>query len=85
MEQAATSGSDLPKLITEAMTAIEGGFEPLQGVLPEDFGIFETKVLEDLMRLFNSEQIKQATGDVFGRIYGYFLTTSGFPFLELLE
>jgi len=42
-------------------------------VLPKDFGIFETKVLEDLMRLFNSEQIKQATGDVFGRIYEYFL------------
>jgi hypothetical protein len=36
-------------------------------------GIFETKVLEDLMRLFNSEEIKQATGDVFGRIYEYFL------------
>ena len=25
-------------------------------------GIFEIKVLEDLMRLFNSEQIKRATG-----------------------
>ena len=61
MQQAATSGSDLPKLITDAMTAIEAEFEPLQGVLPKDFGIFETKVLEDLMRLFNSEQIKQAT------------------------
>ena len=55
------------------MTAIEAEFEPLQGVLPKDYGIFETKVLEDLMRLFNSEQIKQATGDVFGRIYEYFL------------
>ncbi|MDE2321859.1 MAG: N-6 DNA methylase [candidate division NC10 bacterium] len=73
MQQAAVSGSDLPKLITEAMTAIEAEFEPLQGVLPKDYGIFETKVLEDLMRLFNSEQIKQATGDVFGRIYEYFL------------
>src|SRR6266446_2767234 len=73
MQQAATSGSDLPRLVTEAMTAIEAGFEPLQGVLPKDFGIFETKVLEDVMRLFNSEQIKQATGDVFGRIYEYFL------------
>jgi len=73
MQQAAISGSDLPKLVTEAMTAIEAEFEPLQGVLPKDFGIFETKVLEDLMRLFNSEQIKQATGDVFGRIYEYFL------------
>ncbi|MGQ0592883.1 MAG: type I restriction-modification system subunit M [Gammaproteobacteria bacterium] len=73
MQQAATSGSDLPRSVTEAMSAIESAFEPLVGVLPKDFGIFETKVLEDLMRLFNSEQIKQATGDVFGRIYEYFL------------
>src|SRR5713226_10212055 len=73
MQQAAISGSDLPRLVTEAMTAIEEGFEPLDGVLPKDFGIFEPKVLEDLMRLFNSEQIQQASGDVFGRIYEYFL------------
>jgi type I restriction enzyme M protein len=73
MQQAAISGADLPKLVTEAMTAIEAEFEPLLGVLPKDYGIFETKVLEDLMRLFNSAQIKQATGDVFGRIYEYFL------------
>ena len=73
MQQAAVSGADLPKLVTDAMTAIEAEFEPLLGVLPKDYGIFETKVLEDLMRLFNSEQIKQATGDVFGRIYEYFL------------
>jgi type I restriction enzyme M protein len=73
MQQAAVSGADLPKLVTEAMTTIEAEFEPLQAVLPKDYGIFETKVLEDLMRLFNSEEIKQATGDVFGRIYEYFL------------
>ena len=73
MQQAAVSGANLSKLVTEAMTAIESEFEPLLGVLPKDYGIFETKVLEDLMRLFNSEQIKQATGDVFGRIYEYFL------------
>ena len=73
MQQAAVRGVDLPKLITEAMTTIEEEFEPLQGVLPKDYGIFETKVLEDLMRLFNSEQIKQASGDVFGRVYEYFI------------
>jgi len=73
LQQAAVSGADLPKLVTGAMTAIEAEFEPLQGVLPRGYGIFETKVLEDLMRLFNSEQIKQASGDVFGRIYEYFL------------
>src|SRR5438128_4862151 len=73
MQQAAVSGADLPKLVTEAMNAVEAEFEPLVGVLPKDYGIFETRVLEDLMRLFNSEEIKQATGDVFGRIYEYFL------------
>src|SRR3989442_7072829 len=73
MQQAAVSGADLPRLVTDAMTAIEADFEPLVGVLPKDYGIFETKVLEALMRLFNSEQIKQATGDVFARIYEYFL------------
>jgi type I restriction enzyme M protein len=73
MQQAAVSGADLPKLVTDAMTAIEAEFEPLVGVLPKDYGIFETKVLEDLLRQFNSEQIQQATGDVFGRIYEYFL------------
>lgn len=73
MQMAATSGVDLPRIVTDVMTAIEAEFEPLQGVLPKDFGIFEPKVLEDLMRLFNSEQIKNATGDVFGRIYEYFL------------
>jgi type I restriction enzyme M protein len=73
MEQAAVSGSDLSKLVTNAMIAIETEFEPLLGVLPKDYGIFEKVVLEDLMRLFNSERIKQANGDVFGRIYEYFL------------
>src|SRR5206468_9489417 len=73
MQQAAVSGADLPKLVTDAMIAIEAEFEPLLGVLPKDYGIFESKVLEDLLRVFNTEQIRQATGDVFGRIYEYFL------------
>ena len=73
MEQAATRGADLPRLVTEAMIAIEQEFEPLAGELPKDYSIFEPRVLEDLLRLFNSEQIKQAKGDVFGRIYEYFL------------
>jgi len=46
MKQAAVSGADLPKLVTDAMTAIEADFEPLLGVLPKDYGIFETKVLK---------------------------------------
>ncbi|HEY4640143.1 MAG TPA: N-6 DNA methylase [Thermoanaerobaculia bacterium] len=73
MEQAATRAADLPALVTAAMHAIEASFQPLLGVLPKDYGIFAPKVLEDLMRLFNSEQIRNASGDVFGRIYEYFL------------
>ena len=73
IKKASEGGTDLPKLITAAMEAIEESFPPLKAVLPRDYGIFESKVLEDLMRQFNSEQIKQATGDVFGRIYEYFL------------
>jgi len=73
MEKATTDAAGLPKLVTEAMTAIEAEFEPLKNVLPKDYGIFEPKVLEELMRLFNSELIKRATGDVFGQIYEYFL------------
>jgi type I restriction enzyme M protein len=73
MQQAATGGTDLPQLVTDAMEGIESEFPPLKDVLPKDYGIFETKVLEDLMRLFNSERVRNASGDVFGRIYEYFL------------
>jgi type I restriction enzyme M protein len=73
MEKATSCKKALPTLVTDAMKAIEEKFTPLKNVLPRDYGIFEPKVLEDLMRLFNSEQIQQATGDVFGRIYEYFL------------
>ena len=57
-----------------AMKAIEESFEPLQGVLPKDYGIFERDVLEDLLKIFNREAIKTAGGDVFGRVYEYFLS-----------
>src|SRR5438128_6062930 len=62
MGKATSDPAGLPTLVTEAMNAIEADFEPLSGVLPKDYGIFEPKVLEELMRLFNSEQIKRATG-----------------------
>lgn len=73
MAKAKTDQAGLPTLVTNAMNAIEADFEPLLNVLPKDYGIFEPDVLESLMRLFNSEQIKRATGDIFGRIYEYFL------------
>jgi type I restriction enzyme M protein len=69
MRQLSVTGANLPTLVTQGMTDIETKFEPLLGVLPKYYGIFGPKVLEEGIRLFNSEQIKQATGDGFGRIY----------------
>ena len=65
--------TDLGMALIDAMTAIEDSFEPLRGVLPRDFSIFERSVLEDLLKIFNRESLRSASGDVFGRIYEYFL------------
>lgn len=59
--------------LTAAMEAIEAAFPPLAGQLPKDYGRFEGSVLEEMMRTFDSEGLRSASGDVFGRIYEYFL------------
>jgi type I restriction enzyme M protein len=64
---------DLGNTIVKAMEAIEEHFEPLNGVLPKEYGIFERDVLDDLLRIFNKEALNTASGDVFGRINEYFL------------
>jgi type I restriction enzyme M protein len=60
--------------LTSAMEAVEAAFPPLAGQLPKDYGRFEGSVLEEMMRMFDSEGLRAASGDVFGRIYEYFLT-----------
>ncbi len=67
------SGTNLGAALVEAMNAIEADFEPLAGQLPKDYDRFENKLLEDLLRNFDSEALRKASGDVFGRIYEYFL------------
>jgi type I restriction enzyme M protein len=67
------SGANLGNALVEAMNAIEADFEPLAGQLPKDYDRFENKLLEDLLRNFDSEALRNASGDVFGRIYEYFL------------
>jgi type I restriction enzyme M protein len=59
--------------LTAAMEAIESAFPPLAGQLPKDYGRFEGSVLEEMMRMFDAEGLRTASGDVFGRIYEYFL------------
>ena len=67
------SGVKLSEALVEAMSAIEEDFEPLAGQLPKDYHIFDDRLLEDLLRIFDSESLRTASGDVFGRIYEYFL------------
>ena len=59
--------------VTAAMEAVEGHFPPLAGQLPKDYERFEDDVLEEMMRTFDSEALRTASGDVFGRIYEYFV------------
>jgi type I restriction enzyme M protein len=66
-------GSSLGTALVNAMNAIERGFEPLLNQLPKDYDKFENDLLEDLLRIFDSEALRTASGDIFGRIYEYFL------------
>jgi type I restriction enzyme M protein len=66
-------GAKLGTALVEAMEAIEKSFEPLLNQLPKDYEKFENDLLEHILRIFDSETLRTATGDVFGRIYEYFL------------
>ncbi len=66
---------DRARAIIEAMESIESDYENLRGVLPKaEFQELDNEVLGQLLRTLNPEELKQLKGDVFGRIYEYFLT-----------
>jgi type I restriction enzyme M protein len=67
------SSASLGGALVAAMNAIEANFPPLLGSLPKDYDRFDNKLLENLLRCFDSQALRTATGDVFGRIYEYFL------------
>jgi type I restriction enzyme M protein len=64
---------NLGAALTGAMESIEKAFPPLAGQLPKDYQRFEGDLLERMLRMFDSEALRKASGDVFGRIYEYFL------------
>ena len=64
---------NLGAAVTAAMQAVEDSFPPLKGQLPKDYERFEDDVLEEMMRTFDREELREASGDVFGRINEYFL------------
>jgi type I restriction enzyme M protein len=42
-------------------------------VLPKNFSTFSKDLLRELLRIFNDEVLQKAEGDLFGKIYEYFL------------
>ncbi|HEX5337656.1 MAG TPA: N-6 DNA methylase [Gallionella sp.] len=66
-------GASVGAIIDTAMDAIEAEYEVLKGALPRGYTAFEPDLLAELIKIFDRPAIKAATGDVFGRIYEYFL------------
>jgi type I restriction enzyme M protein len=67
--------ADRAKALIEAMESIEEDYENLRGVLPKsEYQELDNDVLGQLLRTLNPEELKKVSGDVFGRIYEYFLT-----------
>ena len=61
--------------IVDAMEMIEKDYETLRGVLPKsEYQELDNNVLAQLLRTFNDPALEDADGDIFGRIYEYFLT-----------
>ena len=70
-----TDSDDRAKAVIDAMDSIEADYETLRGVLPKaEYQELDNAVLGQLLRTLNPEELKRSTGDVFGRIYEYFLT-----------
>lgn len=70
-----TDSDDRARAIIDAMESIEADYESLRGVLPkEEYQELDNDVLGQLLRILNPEELKRASGDIFGRIYEYFLT-----------
>ncbi len=68
-------GADRAAAIIGAMESIECDYESLRGALPkEEYRKLDNDVLGDLLRTLNPDELKRLSGDVFGRIYEYFLT-----------
>ena len=67
--------ADRAKAIIRAMDSIEADYENLRGILPKsEYQELDNEVLGQLLRTLNPDVLKKVSGDVFGRIYEYFLT-----------
>lgn len=70
-----TDADDRAEAIIHAMESIERDYESLKDQLPkQEYRELDNEVLGNLLRTLNPEELRRATGDIFGRIYEYFLT-----------
>lgn len=73
------AGTNVGEAIRDAMIAIEAsvtdqqGNKLLEGALPKDYLGLEQDLLAELIKIFNRPALQTTKGDVFGRIYEYFL------------
>ena len=68
-------GADRASAIIRAMESIEEDYVSLRDTLPKnEYRELSNDVLGQLLRTLNPEELKEVGGDVFGRIYEYFLT-----------
>ena len=55
------------------MDQIEADYDGLKGVLPRNYEVHSDTLLRSLIGIFDDDVLQKASGDVFGRIYEYFL------------
>ncbi len=68
-------GKSIAKALISAMESIEEDYAGLQGTLPgQEYEELDDDVLRQVLRIFADPALEKADGDVFGRIYEYFLT-----------
>jgi type I restriction enzyme M protein len=68
--QSLPEGENIGRAINEAMQAIEEDNADLRGVLPHSYNEIENAILVELIKLLGPVEIE---GDVFGKVYEYFL------------
>ena len=67
--------ADRVKAVIKAMELIESDYESLEGILPkQEYQELDNDTMGELLRKLNPDELKKVSGDVFGRIYEYFLT-----------
>ena len=64
---------NIAEAVNNAMRLIEADYQDLEGILPKNYQEFDADLLRSLIRVFNKDAVKNISGDVFGRIYEFFL------------